>query len=311
MIRQLSESILERFGAVAFYSRYVRLEIVNGKEEARGLCPLHEEKTPSFFVNLKTGSFHCFGCGRGGGPVQFYAYLKDVTLKDAVGELRRELGFEGGGIAPAGRLRAVARPRPRRMGAPGAAAAVEPKASTSEGVVAVYRRLLESGRPLSDRALSWWAERGIEPETLDRFGVAYLSRPNETARELKKAFPEKALVESGVFRKCANGRLVFQFSRHPHLFAICRGGQPAFVQGRREDETGGDRKIPKYCNLTGVSVPGMFNEDVLKGLAGRLARLRLRGRARRADAGSGGLHCGGRGRLRGFQARVGRPSFRF
>ena len=46
-----------------FYSEFTKLRKVNGRPELKGLCPLHEETNPSFFVNLDTGAFKCFGCG--------------------------------------------------------------------------------------------------------------------------------------------------------------------------------------------------------------------------------------------------------
>lgn len=92
----LSERLLERIDAGSFYSRYTRLVHLDGKPEAKGLCPLHEEKTPSFFVNLKTGSFKCFGCGAGGGPLQFYAALYRLSIWEASSELRQKFGLGNG-----------------------------------------------------------------------------------------------------------------------------------------------------------------------------------------------------------------------
>jgi len=57
--RSLTERVLEKIDAQTFYSRYTQLSKASDKGECKGLCPLHQEKTPSFFVNLKTGLFHC------------------------------------------------------------------------------------------------------------------------------------------------------------------------------------------------------------------------------------------------------------
>ena len=48
-----------------------------------GLCPFHHEKTPSFSVNESRQSFHCFGCGKGGGAIRFVMEMDSLTFPDA------------------------------------------------------------------------------------------------------------------------------------------------------------------------------------------------------------------------------------
>lgn len=55
--------------------------------EYRGLCPLHPEKTPSFFVNEDRGIFHCFGCGEGGDRLTFIQKIEGVDFKGALAYL--------------------------------------------------------------------------------------------------------------------------------------------------------------------------------------------------------------------------------
>jgi DNA primase len=59
-----------------------------------GLCPFHEEKTPSFHVNDEKGIFHCFGCGAGGDIFGFIMRYKNLTFPEAVGELSRRAGIK-------------------------------------------------------------------------------------------------------------------------------------------------------------------------------------------------------------------------
>ncbi|MCM8786822.1 MAG: DNA primase [Candidatus Omnitrophica bacterium] len=58
------------------------------------LCPFHNEKTPSFFVSPQKQIFHCFGCGEGGGVIQFVMLYEKVTFPEAVEILAKKLGLE-------------------------------------------------------------------------------------------------------------------------------------------------------------------------------------------------------------------------
>jgi DNA primase len=56
---------------------YLPLKQASG-DQKKGLCPFHDEKSPSFHVTLSRGYFHCFGCGKGGDVIKF---LMDITMK--------------------------------------------------------------------------------------------------------------------------------------------------------------------------------------------------------------------------------------
>ena len=87
-LSNLSEKLWQKTDIASFYSKFTRLARIPEKNELKGLCPLHEERHPSFFVNLDTGSFKCFGCGKGGGPLQFYAAVYDLSFFEASAKLR-------------------------------------------------------------------------------------------------------------------------------------------------------------------------------------------------------------------------------
>ncbi len=105
MRRSVMDRILEKLDVPAFYSQYTKLSPPSQKGECRGLCPLHEDKNPSFWVNVFDGSFKCFGCGKGGGPIQFYAAIKGISVFEASAELLRIYGGNGNGRPPASRAR--------------------------------------------------------------------------------------------------------------------------------------------------------------------------------------------------------------
>jgi len=91
------ESFLEELTArndiVDVVSGYVRLSKRSGANQF-GLCPFHSEKTPSFSVNPERQIYHCFGCGKGGGVVNFIMEIENLSFPDAVEFLARRSGLE-------------------------------------------------------------------------------------------------------------------------------------------------------------------------------------------------------------------------
>ena len=77
--------------------RKVSLKRKSGAEYT-GLCPFHNEKTPSFTVSDKKGFFHCFGCGTHGDAVGFVMKTERLTFPEAVEKLAREVGILAGAV---------------------------------------------------------------------------------------------------------------------------------------------------------------------------------------------------------------------
>ena len=69
-----------------------------------GLCPFHDEKSPSFGINPAAGFYHCFGCGEGGDVISFVQKVENLSFTEAVERLAERLGvqlrYEGGGGRP-------------------------------------------------------------------------------------------------------------------------------------------------------------------------------------------------------------------
>jgi hypothetical protein len=74
LVDLLESEILPRLDAEEFYGSYLKLKPAG--KNLKALCPFHQEKTPSFTVSPAEKTFHCFGCGVGGGPVQFIYQLR-------------------------------------------------------------------------------------------------------------------------------------------------------------------------------------------------------------------------------------------
>ena len=88
---------------------YVTLKSAGGGS-MKGLCPFHEERSPSFHVRPQVGFYHCFGCGEGGDVFTFLQKMDHVSFSEAVermaGRIGYELRYEDGGQSRAGQREA-------------------------------------------------------------------------------------------------------------------------------------------------------------------------------------------------------------
>lgn len=80
--------LVERSDIVDVVSGYVRLGKRSGSN-LFGLCPFHSEKTPSFSVSPDKQIYHCFGCGKGGGVINFIMEIENLSFPEAVEFLAR------------------------------------------------------------------------------------------------------------------------------------------------------------------------------------------------------------------------------
>ena len=92
MDRQVIQALKQRLNIVDVVRRYVALRPGGGRQ--MGLCPFHQEKTPSFSVNEAEGFFYCFGCQAGGDVIDFYQRVNGLEFKDALEQLAAEAGVE-------------------------------------------------------------------------------------------------------------------------------------------------------------------------------------------------------------------------
>jgi len=88
---QVLNDIASRIDILELVSEYVELK--RSGQSYRGLCPFHNEKTPSFFVNQQRQCFKCFGCQKGGGVISFYKEIEGIPFRDAVYKLAKRAGI--------------------------------------------------------------------------------------------------------------------------------------------------------------------------------------------------------------------------
>ncbi|MDD5194891.1 MAG: DNA primase [Candidatus Omnitrophica bacterium] len=190
----------------------------------KALCPFHGEKTPSFLVSSQKQIFHCFGCGAGGGAIQFLMLYEKVTFPEAIEILATRLGI----VIPYQRQ------------------------EQNQIKTTLYTAVQEASRLFHDSLLSAKApldylyKRGITQETIKKFYIGYAPGRNTILDSLrKKSFSLEALEKaslvsarnSGGWRDVFNDRIMF----------------PIFDTRSRVIGFGGrlwrdDPKSPKYIN---------------------------------------------------------------
>jgi DNA primase len=206
-----------------------------------GLCPFHNEKTPSFGVNPEKGFFHCFGCGAGGDVFKFLELHEKVGFQDAVRMLAQKFG--------------VALPEPADGEGGDSArrdsALREGLLKAHEIAAAYFKEQLAA--PVGGRARAQLAERGVTPQTIEQLGLGFApnSRDGLKARLLKQGFTQGVLLQSGLVLQRDGGDLVDRF-RNRLMVPICRdtGSVIAFGGRQMDAEQGG----AKYVNSSETAI---------------------------------------------------------
>jgi DNA primase len=181
----------ERMDALAIVGDYVRLEGRGGR--FWGLCPFHHEKTPSFTVDPDKKFYHCFGCGEGGGIVNFVMNIDKLSYPEAIELIARKTGVEIVYDAAGG--------------AEAASAAAERQHADElkdlyERVAKSYHYILTK-KPEGEAAKGYLAARGVSEEMIERFNLGYAPVARRWLFDflVRKGYSENFLAESGLFAK--------------------------------------------------------------------------------------------------------------
>ena len=186
-----SESFLteltERNNIVDVVSGYVRLGKKSGSNMF-GLCPFHSEKTPSFSVSPDKQIYHCFGCGKGGGVINFIMEIENLSFPEAVEFLAKRAGMP----IPEEENDRESRKRSRML-------------SLNRDAARFFYAQLST--PQGGAARDYMARRRIGPATAKNFGIGFAP---DTWDSLEKAMREKGytdfeLFDAGLVRKGNKG----------------------------------------------------------------------------------------------------------
>lgn len=186
-------SVKERTSITDVVREHVTLRPA-GVGAMKGLCPFHDEKTPSFTVRESVGSYHCFGCGEGGDVLDFVQKVDHLTFAESVERLAGKLGLElryeeGGG--------------PRDGTGIGKRSRLIEAHRVAE---AFYHEQLVSG-PQARAGRDYLRERGFLRPEAERFGVGFAPRGGEvlTRYLLEKGFTADELTTAGLSGRGSRG----------------------------------------------------------------------------------------------------------
>ncbi|SDH32536.1 DNA primase [Leifsonia sp. 98AMF] len=225
---------------------YVSLK-TGGVGALKGLCPFHDEKSPSFYVRPGVGRYHCFGCGEGGDVYEFLLKMDHVSFTDAVERLAARIGYQlhyeegGGGPSESSGNRA-------RLLAANAAAEE------------FFRDRLSA--PDADPGRRFLGERGFDAAAAAHFGVGFAPKSwDELTKHLRgKGFSQEELLTAGLVSQGDRG--VYDRFRGRLIWPIrdVTGQTIGFGARRLLD----DDKGPKYLNTP--ETPVYKKAQVLYGL---------------------------------------------
>ena len=193
-----------------------------------GLCPFHSEKTPSFSVSPDKQIFKCFGCGKGGGAVNFVMELENLPFREAVAALARRAGME----MPAEAAGSSAG-RERR----------EKLLAINKQAARLFHRWLYA--PEGAQGLDYLQKRGLTPQTLTRFGLGFAPNRWEALIEAmsQEGYDKRDLLDAGLAVNNKDGRIYDRFRNRVMFPIIDIRGEVIGFGGRVMDDS-----TPKYLN---------------------------------------------------------------
>jgi len=240
------EEVKARTNIADIVGDYVALKSA-GVGSLKGLCPFHDERSPSFHVRPQVGFYHCFGCGESGDVYSFLQKMDHVTFAEAVERLAARVGYtlryEDGGPA-----REEAGNRARLLAANAAAEEF-------------FRERL--GAADADAGRRFLGERGFDPVAAERFGIGFAPNTWDSlgAHLRGRGFTPEELAASGLVSVGERGSAYDRFRGRVIWPIRDVTGQTVGFGARRLFD---DDKGPKYLNTPETAV--YHKAQVLYGL---------------------------------------------
>jgi DNA primase len=257
---EVVQEVLSRTDIVDVIGDYVQLKRTGAN--AKGLCPFHQEKTPSFTVSPAKGLFYCFGCHASGNVFRFLMQHEHMTFPEAV----RFLAARHGMRIP------EASPQQRQQ------ESLSPLYALHQAAATFFHECLLRD-PAAQPARLACRQRQITQETAARFGLGYAPAAWDTLCQAmhKQGFSQELLVQSGLAVVRESQRGAHDRFHHRLMFPIHdRLGRPIAFGGRALESSEATH-IPKYLNSP--ETPIFHKGRLLYGFALAKAALRQREQA--------------------------------
>lgn len=176
------EDLLNRVDVVDVVGRYVQLK--KGGANFMGLCPFHNEKSPSFTVSPTKQFYHCFGCGAHGTAISFLMEHTGLSFPEAVNELAQGVGLTVPNEAPSG-----------GVGGYGSRPQASPALGDAMRTAADYYRKQLRG---AQKAIDYLKGRGLTGAIAAHFGLGYAPPDWQNLSAVFSDYRDDALVEAGL-----------------------------------------------------------------------------------------------------------------
>ncbi|MEA2007140.1 MAG: DNA primase [Patescibacteria group bacterium] len=236
------DQIKERVGVVELIGEYLKLD--KAGSNFKGLCPFHNEKTPSFMVNPDRNFWYCFGCQKGGDIFSFVQEIEGIDFPDALKRLADKAGVE----LPKYEAEATKGERFENRRA----------LEILELATKVFEHFLKN-HPKSGPIRDYLSRRKLTPELLEKFRVGYAPDGWRTILEflLKKGFSLGEIVATGLVvgknQNVQSSQDVYDRFRDRIVFPIIDiSGRVVGFSARVAP--GGDEKSAKYINTPQTKV---------------------------------------------------------
>ena len=190
------QELLSRVDVVDVVGRYVQLR--KGGANLLGLCPFHQEKSPSFTVSPSKQFFHCFGCGAHGSAIGFLMQHSGASFQEAVRSLASTVGMQvpESNTSPANRARAAQRRQEQSA-----------HSTILEKAQAFYKAQLKENQP----AIQYLKSRGLTGQIAARYGLGWSPDGRQGLANVFSRYEDPLLVEAGLVIESDDGRRYDRF----------------------------------------------------------------------------------------------------
>lgn len=210
-----------------------------GVGSVKGLCPFHDERTPSFHVRPQMGFYHCFGCGEGGDVIDFVMKINHLPFAEAVEFLAGQIGYTLRYEESGGQQRRPQDPNRRSR-------LIAANREAAEFYVA------QLSSPEAAPGRSFLAERGFDRDVAETFGVGYAPKgwTHLFDHLRKKGYTEKELTAAGLVSQGRSGSYDRFRGRLMWPIRDTTGSVVGFGARKLYDDDPG----PKYLNTPETSI---------------------------------------------------------
>lgn len=246
--RETVQRIIEAADIVDVVSDFVSLK--RSGANYKGLCPFHNDRTPSFHVSKSKNICKCFSCGKGGSPVNFIMEHEQMSFNEALHYLAKKYGIEITEHEMTDKEREEESERESMM-------------SINEFALTHFQKNLTDSADGRDIALSYFRERGLSDAMIAKFRLGYSLEQRDALYKAatQQGYNEKFLLSTGLCGQSENGKFYDRYKGRVIFPIFGISGKPIAFGGRTLSHR---KDVAKYVNSP--ESPIYHKSNVLYGL---------------------------------------------